>query len=227
MWRATISRPPLHLFIMTITNGYITLAEARAVIYPPNHASTHANARIEKTIEAASREIEKFCQRRFYSVPETRYYTPDDGYELTIDDLTGTPTIATDDDGDGTFETSWSAGDYLLKYGNNYNAALDGKPYTQIEVSESGTKNFPAGVKKSVRVYGSFGYIASTDAGNAPAPIHDACLITVHRLFKRHDLPLGVQGGGNPQLGQTPVVIPRITLDPDVQDLLKPYRRIV
>lgn len=211
---------------MTIINGYITLAEARAVLYPnTGYTSTSANSRIEKTIEAASRAIEKFCGRRFYGAAETRYYTADDGYEIQIDDLTGTPTVATDDDGDGTYETSWSSSDFNLKYGGNYNAALDGKPYTQIEVSESGSKNFPAGVKRGVRVVGTFGYIASTNAANAPSPIHDACLITVHRLFKRHDLPLGVQGGGNAQLGQTPVIIPSITLDPDVKDLITPYRR--
>lgn len=212
---------------MTISNGYITLAEAKAVIYPSNYTGTGADARIEKTIEAASREIERICGRRFYAVAETRYYTADDGYELTIDDLTGTPTVATDDNGDGTYETTWNASDYNLKHGQNYNASLDGKPYTQIEVSDSGTKNFPTNVSKGVRVYGSFGYIASTNANNCPAPIHDACLITVHRLFKRHDIPLGVHGGGNSALGQTPVVIPRITLDPDVVDMLTPYMRFV
>lgn len=213
--------------IMTVTNGYVTLAEVRAVLYASNYTATAADGRIEKAIEAASRVIEKVCHRRFYGAAETRYYTADDGYELQVDDLTGTPTIATDDDGDGTYETSWAASDYHLKYGDNYNAALDGKPYTQIEISAAGSKNFPAGVKKGCRVYSSFGYIASTDAANAPKPIHDACLITVHRLFKRHDIPLGVQGGGNAQLGQTAVVIPRITLDPDVMDLLAPYVRHV
>ena len=210
---------------MTITNGYVTLAEVRGILYSSNYTGTGADTRIEKTVEASSREIERVCNRRFYGVAETRYYTADDGYEVQIDDLTGTPTIATDDNGDGTYETSWSATDYNLRYGGNYNGSLDGKPYTQIEVSEQGSKNFPAGVKKGVRVAGTFGYIASTNANNCPAPIHDACLITVHRLFKRHDVPLGVQGGGNNALGQTPVVIPRITLDPDIMDLLAPYIR--
>lgn len=211
---------------MTISNGYITLAEARAVLYPADFTGTSANTRIEKTVEAASREIERVCHRRFYGVPETRYYTADDGFELNVDDLTGTPTIATDEGGDGTYETTWNATDYSLKYGDNYNASLDGKPYTQIEVSAAGTKNFPTSVKKGVRVYASFGYIASTNANNCPAQVHDACLITVTRLFKRPDSPFGV-AGGNTQLGQPPIVIPRITLDPDVMDLLAPLVRYV
>lgn len=211
---------------MTITNGYITLAEARAVIYPESFTSITANPRIEKTIEAASREIERICHRRFYGAPETRYYTADDGNVLDIDDLTGTPTITTDEGGDGTYETTWVTTDYNLKYGNNYNAALDGKPYTQIEVSAAGTKNFPVGVKKGVKIVATFGYIASTNANNCPAPIHDACLLTVVRLFKRPDSPFGVSGG-NAQLGQPPIIIPRITLDPDVIDLISPYVRMV
>lgn len=212
---------------MTITNGYVTLAEVRAVLYPVNHAATHADSRIEKTVEAVSRAIDKFCQRRFYGVPETRYYTADDGHCIYVDDLTGSPSIATDDNGDGIFENSWSASDFNLKYGDNYNAAADGKPYTEVEVSEAGSKNFPAGIKRGVRIYATFGYIASTNANNAPAPIHDACLIMAHRIFKRHEIPMGVQGGGNAQLGGTPIIIPRITLDPDVMDMLMPYKRFV
>ena len=211
---------------MTITNGYITLAEARATIFPESYTSRTADTRIEKNIESASREIERVCQRRFYGVPETRYYTADDGYQISVDDLTGAPTIATDDDGDGVYENTWAATDYNLKYGENYNAALDGKPYTDIEISAQGTKSFPVGIKRGVRVYSSFGYIASTNANDCPAPIHDACLITVTRLFKRPDAPFGVSGG-NAQLGQPPVSIPRITLDPDVMDLLAPFVRHV
>lgn len=212
---------------MSITNGYVTLAEVRAVLYTDTITYTGADTRIEKTVEAASRAIDKVCQRRFYKLPETRYYTADDGYIISVDDLTSISTLKTDDDGDGTYENTWTTGDYNLKHGDNYNALLDDKPYTEIEVSEQSDYSFPKNVKKGVQIYGGFGYTASTNSLNCPATIHDACLITVHRLFKRHDIPLGVQGGGNAQLGQSPIVIPRITLDPDVMDLLSPYVRYV
>lgn len=208
---------------MSITKGYATLAELREKL-SLTAANTAANTQLEQIIEASSRWIDRYCGRRFYGVPETRYYTADDGYEIQIDDLRGTPTIKTDDNGDGVYENTWAATDYNLKYGENYNAALDDKPYTQIEVSEGGTYAFPTNVKKGVLVYGTHGYVASTLSYSAcPDPIHDAALLLSERIYKRKDAPLGVAGGS--ALGQVPVRVPSMSGDPDIKDLLDPYRR--
>jgi hypothetical protein len=208
---------------MTISNGYASLAELREKL-SLTAANTAANTQLERLIETGSRTAENICGRRFYAVAQTRYYTADDGYEIEIDDLTGTPTIKTDDDGDGVYETTWAATDYNLKYGNDYNAALDGKPYTNIEVSGRGTNAFPVGVKKAVLVYGNYGYSSGTNAATArPQPIADAVLLAAERVYKRKDAPLGV--AGSPALGQQMIRVPDMQNDPDIMTLLQFYIR--
>lgn len=209
---------------MTISNGYATLAELRAKL-AFGSTNTASDTQLEQIIEASSRWVDKYTGRRFYGVPETRYYTAEDGHEIQIDDLTSVAALKTDDNGDGTFETTWASTAYILKYGDNLNAALDGKPYTQIEISESATNEFPVAIRKGVLVQGVFGYVASTNAATGcPDPIHDAALLVAERIYKRKDAPLGVAGSF--ALGQQPVRVASLTVDPDIKALLDPYRRI-
>lgn len=208
---------------MAITKGYATLAELREKLSLTT-ANTAANTQLEQIIEASSRWIDRYCNRRFYGVAETRYYTAEDGHYIEIDDLRTVSALKTDDNGDGVFETTWAATNYNLKYGDSYNAALDDKPYTNIEVAESGTKTFPIAIRKGVLLQGTFGYIASTNANNCPDPIHDAALLIAERIYKRKDAPLGV--AGQAPLGQQPVRVPSLTVDPDIKALLDPYRKV-
>ena len=211
---------------MTVTNGYITLAELRAAFVPAGVTGTGGDTRYEKVIEAASREVEKYCHRRFYGLPETRYYSPNDYGVVEIDDLRTLTTLKTDDDGDGTYETTWQSGDYELSYAGNYNAALDDKPYTQIEAKQSGSQSFPVSVAKSVLVSGVFGYVAGlTAATSCPSLVHEATLLASMRFLARKDTPLGI--AGNPVLGEQRVIIPSITLDPDIKAMLDPFKRWV
>lgn len=210
---------------MTIDRGYASLTELRAKL-AFGAANTASDTQLEQIIEASSRWVERYCNRRFYGVPETRYYTAQETQDLEIDDLTTLTALKTDDDGDGTFETTWSATDYNLAYGRNYNAALDSKPYTRIEVSERGVNEFPVAIRKGVLVQGVFGYVASTNSTTGcPDPIHDATLLVAERIYKRKDAPLGV--AGQVPLGQQPVRITSLTVDPDIKALLDPYRKVV
>lgn len=209
---------------MTVNNGYATLAELRAKL-TFGATNTASDTQLEQLIEASSRWVDRFCGRRFYGTAETRYYTAEDGYEILVDDLTSVTLLKTDDNGDGTFETSWPSTAYNLKYGANYNASLDGKPYTQIEVAESGSYTFPTAIRRGVLVSGVFGYVASTrSTSGCPDPIHDATLLLAERIYKRKDAPLGV--AGQAPLGQQLVRVPSMTADPDISDLLSPFRRL-
>lgn len=207
---------------MTVINGYCSLAEFRAKL-SLSVANTASDSQLEQIIEAASRWIDRYTARRFYGAAETRYYTAIDEQELLIDDLTSVTALKTDEDGDGTYETTWTTSDYNLR---PYNALLDGKPYTAIEVSENGDETFPVTIRKGVQVQGVFGYVASTNAlTGCPDPIHDATLLLAERIYKRKDAILGI--AGNPALGQQPVRITSMTADPDITALLSPYRRLV
>ena len=169
---------------------------------------------LENVIMAASRHIDDLTHRWFYSDTQTRYYTPELPDLLYVDDLLTVTTLKTDEDGDGTYETTWTATTHynLLPY----NASTDGKPYTMIERAYNGSYSFPL-LKRSVQLVGSFGYSATT-----PQAINEACLLMAARLFKRKDAPFGVIG--SPDVGELRNI--RID-DPDVARLLPPFVRIL
>lgn len=197
------------------TDRYTTLATIRTALGIAT-TDTDNDSYIDATIESVSRLIDNHTGRRFYAATETNYYAPVSIDEVYVDDLLSITTMKTDDDADGTFETTWAASDYLLY---PFNAANRNAPYTRIETSGYGNHSFPVGVKKSVQIVGSFGYCT---IGNLPKPVAEACKIQSIRLFKRKDAPFGVLGVNDLQQTMT---IPE--LDPDVKMLLSPYVRRV
>ncbi len=200
---------------MSITNGYTTLQGVKNALGIPLD-NYEDDGYLEATIESVSRMIENYTGRRFYATSETRYYQAINSDEVMVDDLLTVTTLKSDDDEDGTFETTWATSDYQLKPDN---AATNGRPYTWIETSGYGNYSFPVKVKKGVQIVGSFGYCA---AASLPKPVSEAAKLQSIRLFKRKDAPFGVIAGGELQQGMT---IP--DLDPDVKMLLSAYVRRV
>jgi len=193
---------------MAVTNGYCTLAEAKTYL---NIADNVDDTPIEDAINGVSRQIDGWCGRRFYvnSADETRYYEPDDNRLWFPDDIVSITTLKSDDDTDGTFETTWTVStDYDLL---PYNAALKGWPYTAIQVSNRGTKSFPK-VRKGVQIVGKFGFPA------VPSDVKSACLLQLARIYQRRDTPLGA--AGNAQVGFLRL---QSELDPDVKAKLERY----
>lgn len=196
---------------MPLSSAYTTLATLKARL---RIAAADDDATLENTITAASRAIDQHTGRRFYAATETRYYTPLSAVCLLLpDDLRSITTLKTDEDGDRTFEITWSASlDYYL---TPYNAATDGRPYEAVEVdSVNGRYEFPCRAR-SVELAGSWGYCAT---GSHPAPIEEACLRLAERLYQLRNAPLGVAG-----TVETGII--RIATDRDLADLLWPYRR--
>jgi hypothetical protein len=123
------------------------------------------------------------------------------------------PVVETDAAGDGTFETTWTASDYqLLPF-----SRPDGWPYTSIQAIGGLRFPHPTGSGRSdrVRITGVWGWAA------VPTSVKQACLMKAAKLFMRHQSPGGIAGGGD--FG--PIRISRFE-DPDVVDLLDPYRRV-
>jgi len=175
-------------------------------------------------LNAASRSIDNFCQRRFWldATAQPRTFVPMGLTHLEFDDDIGSLTdlvIKTDASGDGTFETTWSAADYQLLPVNAAYAFPESEPWT--EVRAVGTKTFPWLVNTwltrldRVQITAKWGWPAVPDA------VVQACLIKAARLFHRKDSPQGIAGFGD--FG--PVRISRYE-DADVVGLLNPYRRV-
>jgi hypothetical protein len=197
-------------------NAYCTLAEVRERL---SLTSTAGDTMLKQIITSVSRWIDDYTWRRFYAATETRYYTADESDQIFIDDIIAVSSLKTDDNADRTYETTWSATDYDLL---PVNAALNGAPYSMISITPNGSYGFPSGVKKGVQLVGSFGYCTTTSSGKATI-IKEACLLQSERIYKRKDSPMGV--AGVTALGVQTLKVPG--LDPDVQMMLDPFRRLV
>lgn len=148
------------------------------------------DAILESAVEAASRAIDIHCGRFFYTnSSQARYFTADDGDLLFLpDDLISIDSsgLVTDDDGDRTYENTWATTDYILLPAN---ASTDGKPYTMIEVDPYGSYSFPVGVRRGIKITGTWGY-----ASSVPVGIKEVCLLLAMQVMARKDAIYGTIG---------------------------------
>lgn len=202
---------------MTVVNGYCTLDELKARL-DISTTDTADDTKLEVIIQAASRAIDAKTGRRFYATTadETRYYTAEADDVVFTDEIISVTSLLTDDDGTRAYATTWASTDYELE---PVNAALDGKPYTRIELAPYSPYTFPEGVRRGIQITGIFGFCT---AEAHPDVVREACLIQSARLFKRKDAPFGVVG--SPELGQ---LQPLNKLDPDVELMLQGVTRLI
>lgn len=206
---------------MALTNAYCTLVEFQDHVMAnggPDFTSVdHGN--MEIAIQAASSWLDDYFDTTFYAVTATQYFTARWYDLLHVPDLLTVTTLKTDEDGDGTYETTWTTSDYRLEPVNAA-ARRNPIPYRQIRIKEvSGSYNFPTGVEYGVEIAGTWGYCT---AANRPAEIKQWTLLMAHRLWRRKDAIFGI--AGTPALG-VQVVQAKITADEDLMLLLKNISR--
>ena len=144
-------------------NSYASLTELKGIL---GITSTTDDVMMRKQLEAASRSIESYCNRIFYSYTATKYFNG--AVTLWIPDLLSVTTLKTDEDGDGTFENTFDGtagtGDYIL-YGGGLEDSLNLYPRTHIEINPNGDYgSFASGVKRGVEIAGVWGYGDGTSA---------------------------------------------------------------
>jgi hypothetical protein len=174
---------------------------------------------IDQALDSASREIDKYCNRRFYldSVASARVYYPDNCDRVTVDDFydTASLVVKTDSGNDGTFETTWTLNtDYILDPLNGVVDGESGWPYRQILAI--GSLSFPVAYwvrqRPPVQVTAKWGWAA------IPAPVKEACLILATANFSRKDVKFDVAGFDG-------IGAMRAGDDRAVAKKLNPYRR--
>ncbi len=142
-------------------NSYVTLD----VLKGPsalNITGSSEDGRLLAMAEAASRLVDRYCNRRFYVARATRRFDGKGGTRLLLPDLARVDDggVRTDDGRDGTFGTAWDAGDYVLlpRNADPEGSGDDSRPYTSIEVSGSGRRQaWPAG-RGTVQIAGEWGW---------------------------------------------------------------------
>lgn len=206
---------------MAITNGYCSLADVKAAARITDDID---DTLLELSIESASREIDSYTERVFYQTgsegtPVARVYVPQDLYVVETDDIISVTTLKTDSNGDGTFDTTFDVSDFQLEPLNGLAGGIE-TPFTRIRAV--GTFLWPTyeprnvdANQASVQVTGVFGF------ATVPTAVRQACILSALRAYKRYESPTGVLGFSD--IGAVRV---GTKLDPDVERLIQPYRKV-
>lgn len=199
--------------------AYATVAETKSWLVLND---TIDDVEIAAVLDTVTRWIDEYCDRHFWQdgaagSEVARVFAPSSSRVLALggsNDLVSVTTVKSDEDGDGTFETTWAAGDYELHPVNR----PTGRPYDRVEAI--GARQFPvpysrgSGATHRVQITGIWGWTA------VPDPVHHACKLQASRVLDRRNSPQGVAGPA--EFG----VVRISRFDPDVTSLLDPYRRV-
>lgn len=199
---------------MSIVNGYATLPEVKAALRIPS-ADTLDDALLNMAIESASRLIDGHTSRRFYTGGTAiKLFAATDELVCNVDDLSNSTIILeTSSKGDGVFDIIFDPDDYQLE---PLNQELDGIPWAFTRIRAVKDYLFPVlGLEALVKVTGVFGF------PYLPIAVKQGTVIQASRIFKRLDSPLGVAGFGD--MGAMRV---SRDIDPDVAQLIMPYKRM-
>ena len=193
-------------------NVYTTLADVRNALQIEDSIDDND---IQAAILAASRMIDDYCQRSFYQEgtlanPAVKYYTPVSPWYLEIDDLIEPVEVRTRANQSGPFNTIWNL-DTDLMY-EPINNPERGFPITRLLAVTRYV--FPYFFPQTVKITGVWGY------SSVPYEVELACKIQASRLFIRKQSPFGI--AGSVELGTVRL---NSRLDPDVEILLKTFRR--
>lgn len=195
---------------MTWAPDYVTLAEAKAYL---GVTDTVDDVQITGWITAASRAIDKRCNRQFGSLaaPATRtyrrtpYYDPTTGlWQLDIDDVQTSTGLTV---GGVAYASS---GAVLLPD----NAPADGRPWTALGLITQPYPQSPAAPQTTV-------VVAAWGWSTVPPQVPMACKLQINRWNARRDSPTGV--AGSPDQGSELRLLAK--LDPDVATVLSGLSR--
>ena len=181
-----------------MTNSYadLTTFKSSGVL---NITATGYDTRLRELLETISRFIDRYCNRHFYILVETRKFDGDGSAKLNVPDLISVTTLKSDDNKDRTFETTWAATDYLLYPTNASPSKVWGRPYTRVLVDvEAGSKSsFPAGMQ-ALEINGKWGFREVTE--DSAADINEGA------QFSATDTTLTVTDGSKFAVGQTMLI---------------------
>ena len=194
---------------MAITNGYASLNQIKAAV---GISDSVDDALLEMAVESASRQIDSYTERYFYNAgTAVKIFAPLDNYVCETEDFITLSKVEISEDGE-TFDTELAATDWQAEPLNGRAGGL-ATSYYQIRAIENYLFPYMGG-EATVRCTGVWGWSA------VPIAITQATVILGSRIFKRLDSPLGIISG---ELGSMRV---GFRLDPDVQHLIEPYRKI-
>ena len=193
---------------------YCTLSQLKASLRITDQVD---DSLLSTAIDSASRWVDGWCDRSFATAGTAitfRDFVPTDTFGIIhIDDCVQVTEVRVDDDLDQTFGKTLQSIDWAAEPVNTQTYGLT-LPFTRLRSYEDGYWPVWRG-QPTVRVYARYGWPA------IPDPVRQATILQAARLFTRLDSPLGVAG-----MGDMGVMRVSRFVDPDVEQLLQPYRRV-
>ena len=121
------------------------------------------DARLLAVLEAASRLVDRYCNRHFFELSAVRSFDGTGSSRLHLPDLIGVdpPGLRTDDDMDGVFETAWAPSEYLLLPSNADPETAGNplsRPYTAVETGPRALPGARAAGRRTVEITGRWGW---------------------------------------------------------------------
>ncbi len=181
-----------------MTNAYadLTTLKSTGVL---NISGTGYDTRLRELLEAASRLIDRYCNRHFWVLHTTRKFDGDGADSLLVPDLPSVTALKTDDDKDRTFETTWAATDYLLYPANAEPTKPTkpwGRPYSRVLVDvEAGNEDVFTTGRQTVQIEGAWGFRDLTEDSGAD--------INEGAQYSASDTTLTVTDGSKFAVGET------------------------
>jgi hypothetical protein len=169
---------------MALTNCYITLEDMRGRAGIGDHLD---DGTLDGAINAACRAIDLHVGYFFFdaTTASALVFEASDEYCLDVQPFSTTTglVIATDDNGDATFETTWAAADYEL-------VPMRSAPFgiTAYNKIRGLNRMFPTGLarRRTVQVTARWGF------SSVPDTIKEAAKILATDLWKQKDTPFGL-----------------------------------
>lgn len=195
--------------------AYATVQDAQDQL---DISDTSDDAYLDVCLNAASRAVDQWCNRRFYkdTSATARYYTATDPRWLDVDDFWSTTglVVATDAGDSGSYATTWTTSDYELHPINGIAAGYEDWPYTALSATGNLWFPTPRMHRNRVSVTAKWGW------ANVPDEVKLATILKAVRLYRRKFSPDGAAGGFT-----LPVIKVTTREDPDVAMLLEPFRK--
>ena len=202
------------------TAGYISAADLKSYI---GLTGSGQDTNISNAITAASRQIDRICNRRFWqdSSVQVKTFTPISNIFLEVPDISTTTglIVKLDTTDDGSYDKTLTINtDFIVMPTNPIllgTGTGEHKPYTEIRILNTrSSERFDPSIINNVQITAKYGFAI------VPEAIEQATRIQALRLFKRKDTPYNVFG--NDETGTIELFN---KFDPDAMALLKDYRR--
>lgn len=192
---------------MTWQPDYIDASDLKAYL---KISDTDDDAQIGFAVTAASRAIDKACNRQFGQVASAEQRR----YSAIADNQRGRYVVQVDDIGDATgFAVQFNSVAVTTFELEPFNALLKGRVYTRATFDP-----------RDVTFKGDVGEVyvsALWGWADIPDTVKQAALLQASRIFNRRTSPYGI--AGSPQEGSELRLLARV--DPDVAVILSDYKR--